>query len=224
MGYYSEIDSGELVVGGSGDKSKSTAVRQTNTKPQCLYHSSLPLPPLANKWKSNADGKRPLGSYTTEERSRGGTNRAAKARSVIHDLIEEHLPIAIKLSEMDCAIMQDTKRKFVMAQFVRDYLPLKSTKDAVRNYGTFIKAKLKYYETIVPVMNMGRFIDKIRAGLARKNSKISTVPIFQQMKGVIVRLSSNIYRTTCKHEGGEWIIKMGIWGYFVNTETGECFN
>lgn len=224
MGYYSEIDSGELVVGGSGDKSKSKSVRQNNAKPQCLPRSSLPLPPSSSKWKSNADGKRPLGSYTTEERRRGGINRAAKARAVIHDLIEEHLPIAIKLSEMDCQLVDDFKSKFVMAQFVRDYLPLKSTKDAVRNYGAFIKAKLKYYETTIPVMNMGRFIDKIRAGLAKKNAKISTVPIFQQMKGVIVRLSSNIYRTTCKHEGGEWICKMGIWGYFVNTETGECFN
>lgn len=223
MGYYSDIDSGELDEGTFADKSRSKAVRQNNPETHCSSHSPLAKVPSNSNWESGADGKRPLGKYTREECVRGAINRAAKARAVIHDLIEENLPLAIALRNQDTSTYQDVKLKFVMSQFVRDYLPLKNAKAAVRHYGAFIKAKLKYYENSLPVMNLGNLIDKLRLAYAKSKNKPVKPPLFASMKGVITRLSSNVFKTSCKKEGGGWVLKLGMWCYFTDTETGECF-
>jgi hypothetical protein len=176
---------------------------------------------LAARYSANLASPKP-GEYSKEERSRGGLKCAANKRERAHAAIDKALPLFVKLAQMDQHNWGTEKDRFVMVRFVEEALPwLKSAKMGVNRYGAYIKARLKAFEDALPVANLGRLIDKIRAGLARKRSQPTPEPLFAAMKGIIVRVSSNIFRTAARWEGAAWQSSMGIWAYFV-TQDGEC--
>jgi hypothetical protein len=139
-----------------------------------------------------------------------------KKRARAHDAIDQGIGAYVNMLAVE---WWDPKRRFVMSRFIRDVLPnLTDVKDAVRRYGDYIKARLKYHEESGPVMKMGMLIDKIRARLAAKAGKPAPVPLFQSIPGYLHRVSSNIWKTTSRFCGANWMPNLGCWAYFVSPD------
>lgn len=151
-----------------------------------------------------------------DRRVRGGVNKAALIREANYTIIDAKLPEYLALV--------GTVNRFVMARFIEYALPqLKDVKGAVIRYGTYMKARLKYFADLECVKALGSFIDAIKRGVAKRAGKPFAGGLFETMKGFFVRVCGKPSKTTNRFVGAAWQVTMGCWGYFEDRETGECF-
>ena len=160
-----------------------------------------------------------VAQYSAEERSRGGISTANRKREKAHDSIDQFL--AIYVADLENANVP--KARFVLIHFVRGAMPwLKNPVAAVRRYGDYIKARLVSFSDRQPVMNLASLINKMRQAVAKRLGRAMKA-MFSEFPGVLHRLASNAFKTSHRHSGAWWLPKFGIWGFFEDADTGECF-
>ncbi len=152
--------------------------------------------------------------YTREQCQHGAQIAAAKKRQRVHDTIDSTLAGYV-------GSLTILGEKFTMSGFIRAALPwLKNVHRARQNYGEYIKSALKKFESHPAVEKFGDFIQKIRAGLAKRLGIPLKKHIFAENK-LFKRLSNNIYNTSLRFLCASWMTKMGCWGYYYSPDTGE---
>jgi hypothetical protein len=92
----------------------------------------------------------------------------------------------------------------------------------VRRYGDYIKGKLKGAEFHSATRGLAEYVDRIKKAIAAKTGK-AFIPMLQQFKGELVRWSSNVFQRSASTVGAAWMSRFGIWGWFQDHSTGECY-
>ena len=207
MGKFSEISAGEV---------SPKTVLQFGVQPS---RKSRFCAGSREETLANCNTRKKPRNYTTEERRRGALKCAVVKRDRAYAAIDDYLACYVKIEEYQSHF--DEKRRFSLIDFCRQALPNIGAHWARRQYGAYIKARLKYFEESKPVFNLASLVNKIRAGLAKKRGMPTPTGIFESMKGWVHRLSCNPFTTSCRHSGAEWIDRMGIWGRIIDCDTGE---
>ena len=208
MGKFNEIASG---------KATETVLRLAVQPETSQGKSSLVVSRVRDT--ANRNTKKRGRNYTTEERRRGAIKCASVKRDRAYSAIDRELSWYVKSEELQCIFVYN--HRFILIEFCKTALPWMKPEWARRQYGAYIKARLKFFEGKLPVFNLAILVNKIRDGMAKKAGKPVPAGMFESMKGWVHRLSSNPFKTSYRHIGAEWLNRMGIWAQWIDCETGE---
>lgn len=146
--------------------------------------------------------------YSTEERRRGAIHKAEAQRDRAHAAID---------SLIGPWIAALNTQRFVMKAFLAVACPwLTNHKAAVARYGLYIKHKLVEYRDTLPVRKFVKFVDAIRAALAKRLGRKAPPKTFDTIKGFVRRISSFRDNTrSMRTPGCTWMHNIAVWGVMV---------